>query len=263
MSYEQDGACILSIEATQSLAEKFDLSPLDLDCLALEHDVLPVRYVKNFNALQVKEQINLLRSKVALVGLGGLGGYILELIARTGVGSILAADGDVYEPSNLNRQLYCRQDKFGQSKALAAKERLGRINSSIDFQVWEKTLQGQNYKGFLRDRDLVVDALGGLKVRRELLQQTDKLNVPLVTGAVAGEMGYVSTIYPGEHGPIDLWQGQSGAEDTLGCLSYGVCLVASLQSAEAVHILSGRKPSFRNKLAVCDLKDFSWQVFDF
>jgi molybdopterin/thiamine biosynthesis adenylyltransferase len=183
-------------------------------------------------------------------------------MARAGIGTITAADGDVFDQSNLNRQLFAREDNLRQSKAQAAQTRLRQINTSVDFQVWNVFLQVEDYTDFLENQNLVVDALGGLDVRRDLLHQAAIMGVPLVTGAVAGEMGYVSTVYPGENGPLELWQGQSGAEESLGCLDYGVSLVASLQCAEVIHILAGRAASLRGRLLVCDLKDFSWQVFD-
>jgi hypothetical protein len=160
LSYEQEGRLILSIEATHSLAATHAFSPRAIEALALQEHIVPCRYLKNLDALRVNEQQSLLQSKVALVGLGGLGGYVLELMARAGIGTITAADGDVFDQSNLNRQLFAREDNLRQSKAQAAQTRLRQINTSVDFQVWNVFLQVEDYTDFLENQNLVVDALG-------------------------------------------------------------------------------------------------------
>jgi molybdopterin-synthase adenylyltransferase len=71
----------------------------------LKTDIIPERYVRNFNAFSPKDQIKLLRSTVAVVGLGGLGGGVTEILARIGIGTLILIDGDVFEDTNLNRQM--------------------------------------------------------------------------------------------------------------------------------------------------------------
>ncbi len=72
------------------------------EILALEHDIVPERYIRNMNALSIKDQITLLQSRVCIVGLGGLGGTVVETLARIGVGAMTVVDGDVFDESNLN-----------------------------------------------------------------------------------------------------------------------------------------------------------------
>ena len=93
---------------------------------ALELGICPERYLRNLDAYSLAEQLRLLKSHAALVGLGGLGGYVLELLARAGVGSIRAADGDEFVPSNLNRQLYATRRTLCGYKAAAAAARMKR-----------------------------------------------------------------------------------------------------------------------------------------
>ncbi|WP_300882568.1 ThiF family adenylyltransferase, partial [uncultured Desulfovibrio sp.] len=95
--------------------------------------VWPARYVRNARQLSIQEQLALLESHVLLVGLGGLGGWLLELLARLGVGSITGVDADRFEESNLNRQLLGNAGNLGQSKARAAAARLAVVNPAIQF----------------------------------------------------------------------------------------------------------------------------------
>ena len=89
------------------------------------------RYARNIPALS-REECELLGKKtVAVIGCGGLGGHIIELLARVGVGTLRVVDGDVFDSTNLNRQLLSREDALGHKKALeAARRRLCDILSS-------------------------------------------------------------------------------------------------------------------------------------
>jgi molybdopterin/thiamine biosynthesis adenylyltransferase len=233
-----------------------------VELLALEESLLPLPYVRNVHGLSLGEQLALCRSEIALVGLGGLGGFVLELLVRAGVGSIEAADGDVFEEHNLNRQLLSLEAHIGQAKSQAAAERSAQVNSGVEVRTHAAMLDSEGFYHLLRSKDFAVDALGGLEVRRRLHEAAARASVPLVTGAVGGEVGYVSTIYPGEAGPLALWGGALGAEEQLGCPPHAVSAIAALQCAEAVHLAAGRKPQLRGRLGVLDLQDMSWAVFD-
>jgi tRNA A37 threonylcarbamoyladenosine dehydratase len=75
-----------------------------------------------------KEENELFRNKsVAVIGCGGLGGYIIEMLARLGIGNITVVDGDVFNETNLNRQLYSSPNVIGKNKALIAKNRIIKI----------------------------------------------------------------------------------------------------------------------------------------
>jgi molybdopterin/thiamine biosynthesis adenylyltransferase len=168
----------------------------------------------------------------------------------------------VFEEHNLNRQLLSLEPCLGQSKSSAAAERSALLNSGVEVRTHGAMLDSEGFYRLLRAKDLAVDALGGLEVRRRLHEAAARAAVPLVTGAIGGEVGYVSTIYPGEEGPLALWAGALGAEEQLGCPPHAVAAIAALQCAEAVHIAAGRTPSLRGRLGVLDLQDMSWEVFD-
>jgi molybdopterin/thiamine biosynthesis adenylyltransferase len=261
-SAQEEGGSAPSVSGISSadleeISCKYNLPLLDLEIRALELGIVPVRYLRNLQGFSLQEQLRLLRSSLVLVGLGGLGGVLLELLSRLGVGRIKAADGDFFAEHNLNRQLLCNMSSLGESKAEAASSRCELVNPAVQLDVVPYYLQSDDYQELLQDQDLVLDALGGLEVRRILHDQASRAGLPLVSAALAGEMGYVSTIFPGDPGPLPFWQGATGAEESLGCLAHAVFAVASAQCAEAAHILCGREPRLRGSMALLDLSDFS------
>ena len=125
----------------------------------VNQDGVPERYRRNMEALSPQDQQRLASSCVALVGLGGLGGYVLELLARAGVGHIRCADGDHFEESNLNRQLLATDETLGQAKSQAARDRAKRINPAVRVETLDRFLTtASEMDAFLLGAHCVVDA---------------------------------------------------------------------------------------------------------
>lgn len=80
------------------------------------------RYIRNMKMLSKEENERLGGFKVCVVGCGGLGGYIIEMLGRLGIGNITAIDGDTFDATNLNRQIFCDIKTLGKAKALTAKK---------------------------------------------------------------------------------------------------------------------------------------------
>ncbi|MFP4213010.1 MAG: HesA/MoeB/ThiF family protein [Desulfohalobiaceae bacterium] len=259
-SLQEGGMSGISSADLGEISRRHGLTLLQAEIRALELGIVPVKYLRNMQGFSLQEQLKLLRSRLAMVGLGGLGGVLLELLSRLGVGRIKAADGDVFAEHNLNRQLLCSTDNLGRSKAEAAQARCRQVNPAVELETVPGFLQEEDYPEFLQGQDLVLDALGGLQVRRILQNQAGNAGLVLVSGALAGEMGYVSTVSPGDPGLLPFLQGAAGAEEDLGCLPHAVFAVASAQCAEAAHILCGRKAQLRGGVALLDLEGFSgWE----
>src|SRR5512136_1109406 len=100
-------------------ATYFNMTFAQVERIALEIGLLPARYQRNRNTISVKEQLRLFRAHVAVIGCGGLGGYVIEELARLGVGRITAIDPDVFEEHNLNRQLFSSPENLGKPKVEA------------------------------------------------------------------------------------------------------------------------------------------------
>jgi len=227
---------------------------------ALALGVCPERYLRNYDAYSLAEQLRLLEGDLALVGLGGLGGNVLELLARAGVGRICAADGDEFVPSNLNRQLYATRRSLGGYKAAAAAARVKLVNPAVSFEPVASFLGEADMARFLEGAHLCLDALGGLKDRAALLRAAGAAGIALVTAAVAGQSGFVATVLPGATGPADLFGAGAAAEDTLGTPAPAVATAAALMAGEALNILTGRGAKLAGKMLVFDLNQMSFET---
>ncbi len=106
----------LDTRAVADLAGQFNRYGHEIESLALGLDIHPVRYLRNEASITAADQIRLLNTSVAQVGLGGLGGNLLELFLRTGIGHIRTADGDIFEESNLNRQILASTETLAKPK---------------------------------------------------------------------------------------------------------------------------------------------------
>ena len=176
-----------------------------IEAAALEAGVFPARYLRNMQSIPARDQIRLLNGSIAQIGLGGLGGTLLDLFLRAGVGRIRAADGDRFEESNLNRQALADLKTLSSSKADAARGKADAVNPSVDLEVRDAFLDPDAFPGFVRGCNLAVDALGGLTSRLALHEATAAEDIPLVTGALAGWTGYVAVVCPERPAPPRSW----------------------------------------------------------
>ncbi|MEZ7197003.1 HesA/MoeB/ThiF family protein [Pseudodesulfovibrio karagichevae] len=250
---------VLDVWDVAELAGRHGLPGHEIEALALDLDVTPARYLRNRRSISREDQIRLLRARLAMVGLGGLGGSLLEQFLRLGVGRVRAADGDRFEASNLNRQALSTLDGLGRDKAHAARLRAGEVNPSITLETRSEFLTIETLPGFLDGCALAVDALGGLAMRGHLQQAASEAGIPLVTGALAGWTGYVAVVMPGRIGPADLMGTDNGGEERLGCPAPAVNLVASLMAMEVVNVLTGA-PTLADKMLVADLRSHTFET---
>ncbi len=222
------------------------------------------RYNRNMNTLSPEENERLRSFKVCVVGCGGLGGYVIELLGRLGVGFITAVDGDVFDATNLNRQLLSSEELLGSSKAFAAPERMKKVNSDVTVHPIQVFVTEENCDEIISGHDIVVDALDNMTARRLLEQHCEKQNIPLIHGAIAGWYGQVSTIMPGDRTLQKIYppNENKGAETELGNPSFSPAMVASIEVAEAVKVLLGRGEILRNKLLTIDLLNQEYEIFD-
>ena len=216
------------------------------------------RYDRNFDTLSAAEQEKLGRSHAVIIGLGGLGGGVLEMLARVGVGHLTLIDGDVFDETNLNRQLLSREDLIGTSKAAAARQRVAAINSEIEVSHFDVYLDDTNLYHHIKGADVAMDCLDSIDTRFMLQDAALKAGIPIVSGAIAGVTGQVTTIFPGDAGYGLIYGKKSrdrskGVEIRTGNISYCALFVAALQSSECVKVLLDRGDLLQNKLLIAQL----------
>lgn len=227
-------------------------------------DGLSDRYQRNIGAISRGEQRILMNSTVAIIGCGGLGGHVLEQLARLGIGSIMIWDYDVFEDHNLNRQILSDTGNIGVSKVEAAARRIQKINPDVKLLGMADRMDECQAREKLPQCQVVVDALDNIKDRLWLARICRELCIPLVHGAVEGWRGQVTTQYPGE---MTLETIYARAENErsgqpFSTLAFTPALVASLQAAEVIKILIGRGELLRGRVMVIDLMEMEMDFID-
>ena len=249
----------------QSAAHHFGLSYRKIEQIALENGLLPARYQRNRNMISVEEQLRLFHARAVVIGCGGLGGYIIEELARLGVGHIVAVDYDVFEEHNLNRQLLATPEFLGMNKVAAAARRVDRLNPSVDLIPITEAFNADNGPEILAAADIAVDGLDSITVRLQLAEACRAVHIPLVYGSIAGWYGYVGSQFPGERTLekmfVDDGSGR-GLETLLGNPSFTPAVVASLQVAEVCKILLGRGTPIQGRCISIDLLDMEFVEID-
>ena len=197
------------------------------------------RYARNIPALTSEECALLRQKRVLVVGCGGLGGHIIDQLARIGVGFLRVVDGDVFDPSNLNRQLLSNVSVLGQGKAKVAAEYITRINPNTRVESVEAFLTEDNGKALVADCDIVMDALDNVSSRRALANACAQANIPYVYGAIQGWVAQAAVSMPGDNLIGKLFPEEVDIRDK-SVLSFTPALCASMQVALCVKLLVGR-----------------------
>ena len=220
------------------------------------------RFSKNIPTLSEAEQELLAGKRVLIAGCGGLGGYIVELLTRAGVGALTLADGDSFSLSNRNRQLLATEETLGVPKVHAAAARAKAINPTVSVRAEETYLDEKNVRGLLADCDLAVDALDNIPARLLLADACTEAGLPLVHGAVHGWAAQAATVLPGSDLLRQLYAGGETPTDS-SVLSPVPAFCAAVQCAEALKILTGRPPELAGKLLFADLREMDWTIVEF
>ena len=219
------------------------------------------RYIRNLGALS-EEECALLREKTVLVaGCGGLGGYLIEMLLRLGVGEIRAADGDRFEASNLNRQLLSAPALIGRPKAEAATERAASVNPDVRFAAVSEFVTEENVGQLIRGCDAVLDALDNIASRRMLAKACAEEGIPLIHGAICGWSAQAAIVMPGD-GLMERIYPEGAALSSKASLSFTPPFCAALQTALCVRLLTGREAE-TGKLYIADLLDMDFEAIAF
>lgn len=204
---------------------------------------IPERYLRNIGTIGIEGQKRLLDARVAVVGAGGLGGTVIELLARMGVGFLRIIDGDTFALHNLNRQLLATERTIGMTKASVAAARIAEVNSDVSVDAVPVMFDEENAVELLSGMDVVVDALDSIQGRLLLCRMTQKLKIPLVHAAIAGLSGQVKTVLPTGSGLEKIYGAPGGVdrgiEAVLGNPAATPALAAAIQVQEVVKLLTG------------------------
>ncbi|MBF0531042.1 MAG: HesA/MoeB/ThiF family protein [Deltaproteobacteria bacterium] len=199
------------------------------------------------------------KSKVAIVGLGGLGCPQATYLTAAGIGQLTLIDQDIVAAGNLNRQILHWEEDLGRSKVDSAHGKLSRLNSRVKLLPIAGKITRQSAMELLQGHDLVLDGLDNLETRKIVNQACVRLNIPLIYGGITGLTGMVSTIIPGHTACLEcLFPGEL-PPTVFPVLGTTPAIIAGLQVTEAVKYLTGLGQLLTDRLLVYDGLDMTFR----
>ncbi|HET7611972.1 MAG TPA: molybdopterin-synthase adenylyltransferase MoeB [Rhodanobacteraceae bacterium] len=209
------------------------------------------RYSRHLRLPEIGEagQRKLESARVVLLGAGGLGSPAAYYLAAAGVGTLVIADDDVVERSNLQRQILHTDDRIGVSKLQSAAHALHALNPRVNIEGLPERVTSANVDGLLDGADVVLDGADNFPVRYLLNDACVKLAIPLVYGAVQRFQGQVSVFDAGRRRGVApcyrcLFPQPPAPEDAPNCSEAGVLgvlpgVVGMLQATEVIKLVLG------------------------
>ena len=230
-------------------------------------------FERNRGWLKDEEQEKLRKACVAIAGIGGVGGYQAQALARLGVGKFKIVDPDVFEITNINRQIGAAMHTLGQPKVQVIRDMILSINPEVEVQALNQPLTSSNADSFLEDCDLVIDGIDFFEQDAKFLlfKKSYEKKIPALTSCPLGFGASLTVFSPvgmTYENYFDLKEGMSDQEKRMAllfglspdplCLSYldkksidlenhraasvvpGLMLVGALSAAEAVKVITGK-----------------------
>ena len=210
------------------------------------------RYERNHSSISKEEQKILSNTSVAIVGLGGLGGYVLENLVRLGVRNFNLIDKDVFDKSNLNRQILATEKTLNNQKAMEALNRAVEIDHRVKAKVFCEKLD-ENSINMLEGVDVVVDCLDSIETRLILESLCDKMNLNLIHGAIRGYYGQVAISKQDNRVIRKIYKKNIREKESLGNLPMTCMVTASLQVTLLLKVIF--KEDLEDEFIVIDVKN--------
>jgi adenylyltransferase/sulfurtransferase len=194
-----------------------------------------------------------LKSATAFVaGCGGLGSPIAMYLAAAGVGTLVIADMDIVDLSNLNRQILHWDSNVGEDKVKSAYEKLVQINPSINVVPFLGRIDENNVLELTKDCDIIMDAMDNFETRYLLNRAALYHNIPMVHGSIWGLEGRVTTLVPGKTPCLECIFPKAPPKETFPVLGATPGVIGTIQVTEAIKVLTGIGQTLENRLLVYD-----------
>jgi len=210
------------------------------------------RYERQIRMFGKEGQEKLKKASVFIGGAGGLGSSVSLYLAAAGIGRIRIVDHGAIELSNLNRQLLYADDDLGKRKSDCARERLKRLNPSIEVESFSETIAEENVNKLVADFDLIVDALDNFPARYLLNRVAHVKNIPLFHGALEGFHGQATTIVPGQTACLRCIFPNAPVPSAVPVVGSFVGVIGCIQATEVIKYINGIGKLLVNKLLMVD-----------
>lgn len=234
----------------QKLHQDHKVSFKRIEQISLNLGISPLRYKRNQSTISPSSQLKLLNSHVAIIGSGGLGGHIAEILTRIGIGELSIFDFDIFEEHNLNRQNFSNIECLGKEKVMVVKEGIEKINPALSVNAYAQKFNPKSDFDIIKNCDVVVDALDNPQTKLDLAHICKQNSVNFVHGAIAGMNGQFSTCNTLE---VLYRDGSSGIEKSIGNPSFSVTFAASIQSAEVIKTILNIGKNLEDKILITNL----------
>ncbi|MFC2145359.1 ThiF family adenylyltransferase [Actinomycetota bacterium] len=223
-----------------------------------------------FRPIGIKGQDMLAKSKIVIIGCGGLGSVLSSNMTRAGTGSLRIIDKDRLELSNLQRQLLFDEIDVKEKtpKVEAARNKLIKINSEIKIEAIFEEVDENNINDLIDGFDIVLDGTDNFKTRLIINKACVDKAVPFIYGAVAASFGMIYNVIPGSGTCLRcLFREEPDGEYTLNCNTVGIIntavnIIASIQSTEALKLLTGNRDAMIKGLINIDIWDLSMDIIE-
>ena len=164
------------------------------------------QYIRNMGIMNQEEFQVIKNTKILLIGVGGLGGYIASSLVRLGVECITLVDFDDFEMSNLNRQIFSTRKTLNKSKVSVTKEKLLEIDPNVIIHTFHAKYDDTIDESIYDDIDIVFDAVDNIESKLLIEAHCTKHNKPLIHGAIGGWYGQIGIILPNSDILKDIYQ---------------------------------------------------------
>jgi molybdopterin/thiamine biosynthesis adenylyltransferase len=216
-----------------------------------------------FKQLSVRDwdQERLRSARALIVGMGGLGSASALYLTAAGIGQIRLCDGEKVKRSNLNRQILYTEESIGKVKVEEAKKRLVSLNPDVEIEALPEPVGGQNAERLTKNCDIIIDGLDNIGSRFLLNEQSVKMQIPYVYGAVQGWQGYVGLFHPPQTAclacvmPLDIH-----TPDTVPIPGVLPGTIGILQATEALKFIMGVERTLAGSLLIYDSQNLTFDI---
>ncbi|MCJ7426575.1 MAG: HesA/MoeB/ThiF family protein [Dehalococcoidales bacterium] len=199
-------------------------------------------------------------SRILIIGMGGLGCVSATYLTAAGVGHITIVDFDTVELPDLNRQILYWEEDVGKKKVDVAKRKLSRLNSKVEITPIFAEITEENVLSVIDGAQLVVDGLDNSATRLVVNSACVKQKIVYIYGGVSRLRGMITTIIPGQTPCLACFRPEGAGG--LGVLGVAPAIIASLQTLEAIKLLTGQSPALAGKLLLFNGDDIKFRVYD-
>ncbi len=228
-------------------------------------DLENIRYNRNILLKSgEKGQLKLLKSKVCVVGSGGLGSPILLYLAASGIGTIGIVDFDVVELSNLNRQIIHNTNDLTREKVLSASEKIKLLNPEVKINIYNLKIGISNIRGLIKDYDFIIEASDNFETKFIINDGCVLENKAFSIAGVEEFFGQTMSVIPYESACFRCIFGSysNTNEKKRGILGSVAGTIGTIQATECIKYLMGYGELLTDKLLTYDAKNMEFRKID-